>query len=131
MGKPTCHISDDGASEQLEEISAKYVIGADGKLNVYGSDQNQNIRKLAAFNLRTYMIVMPLLGAYSWIRRAIDIDMQGEQTGAPLLSTRFVNHTNRSIEDVWGVVDILANTDFPDMRFKCIVQRSSGPLIVG
>lgn len=77
------------------------------------------------------MIVMPLSGAYSWIRRAIDIDMQGKQTGAPLLSTCFVNYTNRSIEDVWGVVDILANTDFPDMRFKCIVQRSSGPLIVG
>lgn len=42
-----------------------------------------------------------------------------------------MSHTDRPLqEDVWGVVDILANTDFPDMRFKCIVQRSSGPLIV-
>ncbi len=33
-GKPTCHIIDDGGSGQLQEISSKYVIGADGKLDV-------------------------------------------------------------------------------------------------
>ncbi|KAF9479530.1 hypothetical protein BDN70DRAFT_983614 [Pholiota conissans] len=65
----------------LEVLSAKYAIGADG--------------------------------AYSWIRRTLDIDMEGEQT-----------------EDVWGVVDVHLKTDFPDTRFKCIVQAGSGPLII-
>ncbi|KAF9479527.1 hypothetical protein BDN70DRAFT_993405 [Pholiota conissans] len=52
-------------------------------------------------------------GAYSWVRRALDITMDGEQT-----------------EDVWGVVDVIMKTDFPDYRFKCIIQGSAGPVVI-
>ncbi|KJA18251.1 hypothetical protein HYPSUDRAFT_191120 [Hypholoma sublateritium FD-334 SS-4] len=52
-------------------------------------------------------------GAYSWIRRTLNINMEGEQT-----------------EDVWGVVDVHLKTDFPDIRFKCVIQAASGPLII-
>ena len=34
VGKPPCHIIDDSGNDQLEEIWAKYVIGADGELDV-------------------------------------------------------------------------------------------------
>ncbi|KAF8532565.1 FAD binding domain-containing protein [Gautieria morchelliformis] len=66
---------------EIEEVSAKYVIGADG--------------------------------AYSWVRRQLGIQMEGDQT-----------------EYVWGVADVIVNTNFPDLRFKCIVQSSTGAIII-
>ncbi|KAH9479089.1 Phenol hydroxylase [Psilocybe cubensis] len=52
-------------------------------------------------------------GASSWVRRSLGIDMEGEQT-----------------EDVWGVVDVLVDTDLPDYRFKCVIQAASGAIII-
>jgi phenol 2-monooxygenase len=46
-------------------------------------------------------------GARSAVRRAIGLEMRGD----------VANHA-------WGVVDVLAATDFPDWRCKCVVQSA-------
>jgi phenol 2-monooxygenase len=48
-------------------------------------------------------------GAHSPVRKAIGRKMEGTQAA-----------------HAWGVIDALANTDFPDIRTKCIIQSKSG-----
>ncbi|KDQ19535.1 hypothetical protein BOTBODRAFT_102644 [Botryobasidium botryosum FD-172 SS1] len=52
-------------------------------------------------------------GAHSWVRRALGIDMVGEATNA-----------------VWGVVDFVPVTDFPDIRMFCSVTSPHGSLVI-
>ncbi|KAJ3558697.1 hypothetical protein NM688_g764 [Phlebia brevispora] len=48
-------------------------------------------------------------GAHSWVRKALGISMEGEQT-----------------DSIWGVLDIQPETDFPDVRRKCVVHSLNG-----
>ncbi|MCQ1994216.1 FAD-binding monooxygenase [Arthrobacter sp. zg-Y1171] len=52
-------------------------------------------------------------GARSKVRDAIGCTMAGDKA----------NHA-------WGVMDVLANTDFPDIRTKCAIQSSNGGSIL-
>ncbi|GAB3265486.1 FAD-binding monooxygenase [Arthrobacter pigmenti] len=52
-------------------------------------------------------------GARSKVRESIGCTMEGNQA----------NHA-------WGVMDVLANTDFPDIRTKCAIQSGSGGSIL-
>lgn len=52
-------------------------------------------------------------GAHSWTRRQLGLTMRGEQ------------HPH-----VWGVVDLVAITDFPDIRQTCVVCSEQGNLHV-
>ncbi|KAK8039839.1 hypothetical protein PG993_008250 [Apiospora rasikravindrae] len=52
-------------------------------------------------------------GAHSWTRRQLGLAMRGEQ--AP---------------HVWGVIDLVAVTDFPDIRQTCVVCSEHGNLHV-
>ncbi|MEM8579267.1 MAG: FAD-dependent monooxygenase [Pseudomonadota bacterium] len=53
-------------------------------------------------------------GARSAVRRALDIPLHGEAANA-----------------AWGVMDILAVTDFPDIRLKCAIQSAGeGSLLI-
>lgn len=53
-------------------------------------------------------------GARSRVRAAVGQELRGD-----------------SANQAWGVMDVLAVTDFPDIRFKCLVQSGSeGSLIV-
>ena len=52
-------------------------------------------------------------GARSKVRDAIGCTLDGDQA----------NHA-------WGVMDVLANTDFPDIRTKCAIQSSSGSILL-
>ena len=53
-------------------------------------------------------------GARSGVRQAIGLSLKGEPA----------NHA-------WGVMDVLVNTDFPDIRFKSLVQSASeGSLLI-
>ncbi|KAG8221073.1 putative phenol hydroxylase [Butyriboletus roseoflavus] len=51
-------------------------------------------------------------GAHSWVRKACDISMDGEQT-----------------DHIWGVLDMVPDTDFPDVRNKTIVRSHTGSCI--
>ncbi len=53
-------------------------------------------------------------GARSGVRQAIGLSLKGESA----------NHA-------WGVMDVLVNTDFPDIRFKSLVQSATeGSLLI-
>jgi phenol 2-monooxygenase len=53
-------------------------------------------------------------GARSGVRQAMGLSLKGESA----------NHA-------WGVMDVLVNTDFPDIRFKSLVQSASeGSLLI-
>ncbi|EXJ76399.1 uncharacterized protein A1O5_00907 [Cladophialophora psammophila CBS 110553] len=53
-------------------------------------------------------------GAHSWIRRQMGAQMEGDQT-----------------DFVWGVLDIIPQTDFPDIRSRCAIQSlNHGSLMV-
>ncbi|WLF81100.1 hypothetical protein PVL30_004896 [Lodderomyces elongisporus] len=53
-------------------------------------------------------------GAHSWVRKQLDIDMEGEQT-----------------DFVWGVLDMVPITDFPDIRSRCAIHsKNSGSVMV-
>ncbi|WP_104160928.1 FAD-binding monooxygenase [Arthrobacter sp. ZGTC212] len=52
-------------------------------------------------------------GARSKVRSAIGCTLEGDKA----------NHA-------WGVMDVLANTDFPDIRTKCAIQSSNGGSIL-
>ncbi|KAF8527308.1 FAD binding domain-containing protein [Gautieria morchelliformis] len=52
-------------------------------------------------------------GAHSWVRKALDIDMEGEQT-----------------DHIWGVVDTIPETNFPDIRNKTVIHSNNGSCMV-
>ena len=52
-------------------------------------------------------------GARSRVRAAIGCRMEGDQA----------NHA-------WGVMDVLAVTDFPDIRTKCSIQSEAGNILL-
>ncbi|KAF1980310.1 hypothetical protein BU23DRAFT_495713 [Bimuria novae-zelandiae CBS 107.79] len=52
-------------------------------------------------------------GAHSWTRRQIGSVMEGEHT-----------------DYIWGVLDIIPITDFPDIRYRCAIHSSSGSMMV-
>ncbi|KAF8892176.1 FAD binding domain-containing protein [Infundibulicybe gibba] len=52
-------------------------------------------------------------GAHSWVRKSFDIAMEGEQTNF-----------------VWGVLDIVPETDFPDIRNKSAIHSNNGSCMV-
>ncbi|KAI9567993.1 FAD binding domain-containing protein [Boletus coccyginus] len=52
-------------------------------------------------------------GAHSWVRNALGIEMEGEQT-----------------EYIWGVVDIVPETNFPDIRNRAIIRSRSGTCLI-
>ncbi|CAA7265147.1 unnamed protein product [Cyclocybe aegerita] len=52
-------------------------------------------------------------GAHSWVRKTLDIAMEGEQT-----------------DYIWGVVDLTPDTDFPDIRNKTVVHSNNGSCMV-
>lgn len=52
-------------------------------------------------------------GAHSWVRKTLDITMDGEQT-----------------DFIWGVVDIIADTDFPDIRYGSAIHSESGSCLI-
>ncbi|KZS94662.1 hypothetical protein SISNIDRAFT_452748 [Sistotremastrum niveocremeum HHB9708] len=52
-------------------------------------------------------------GAHSWVRKTLGFAMEGEQT-----------------EFVWGVVDTIPDTDFPDIRNRCAIHSPNGSCMV-
>ncbi|GES66508.1 phenol 2-monooxygenase [Aspergillus terreus] len=52
-------------------------------------------------------------GAHSMVRRALDFNMLGDSTDA-----------------VWGVMDMVPRTDFPDIRKKSTIRSKAGNLLI-
>ncbi|MAU96479.1 MAG: phenol 2-monooxygenase [Fulvimarina sp.] len=74
--------------------------------------ERSNTDTAEAFTLRAKYVV-GCDGARSGVRRAIGLELKGD----------FANQA-------WGVMDVLAVTDFPDIRCKTLIQASGGGNII-
>jgi phenol 2-monooxygenase len=97
----------EGSERRTEVIKAKYLIGCDG--------------------------------AHSWTRRTLGIQMIGEQTSAfchgPAAPPDLYSHPSSQCADivdyVWGVLDMVPLTNFPDIRKRCAIHSAnSGSVMV-
>ena len=52
-------------------------------------------------------------GAHSLVRQNMGLNLEGETT-----------------DHIWGVVDFVADTDFPDIRKRCAIHSSTGSIMV-
>ena len=52
-------------------------------------------------------------GAHSLVRRSMDFKLQGETS-----------------DFIWGVVDLIVDTDFPDIRRRCAIHSNDGSVMV-
>ncbi|EGN91817.1 hypothetical protein SERLA73DRAFT_118141 [Serpula lacrymans var. lacrymans S7.3] len=52
-------------------------------------------------------------GAHSWVRKSLQISMEGEQT-----------------DYIWGVVDMIPITDFPDIRNRTAIHSVNGSCMI-
>ncbi|GJE93871.1 phenol 2-monooxygenase [Phanerochaete sordida] len=52
-------------------------------------------------------------GAHSWVRKSFGISMDGEQTNY-----------------IWGVVDIVPDSNFPDVRNRCAIHSTNGSCMI-
>ncbi|KAI1195322.1 FAD binding domain-containing protein [Nemania serpens] len=78
--------------------------------------QQSNGRKDVREEVLTAKYVVGCDGAHSWTRKTLgkDFEMRGEMT-----------------DSIWGVLDIVPITDFPDIRTRCMVHSaSSGSLMI-
>ncbi|KAK6453731.1 phenol 2-monooxygenase [Scheffersomyces xylosifermentans] len=108
---------------QPEQFSAKV---ANGLYRQFEGDQEKFYANLSAdlendpnANTEDYEVihckyVLGSDGAHSWVRKQLGIDMDGETT-----------------DFVWGVLDMVPITDFPDIRNRCgIHSKDSGSVMV-
>ncbi|TFL02292.1 FAD binding domain-containing protein [Pterulicium gracile] len=80
------------------------------KVTVQHSDDSHPERQAEVIHAK---FVVGADGAHSWVRKTFGIEMQGEQT-----------------DYVWGVVDFTPDTDFPDIRNRCVIHSDSGSCMV-
>ncbi|KAK6465695.1 phenol 2-monooxygenase [Scheffersomyces coipomensis] len=74
-------------------------------------DPNVNVDDYEIINCK---YVLGADGAHSWVRKQLGIDMEGEST-----------------DFVWGVLDAVPITDFPDIRHRCAIHSlESGSVMV-
>lgn len=52
-------------------------------------------------------------GAHSVVRRCMGLPLEGE-----------------SLDHIWGVVDMVAETDFPDIRRRCAIHSPAGSIMI-
>lgn len=100
--------------QQEEIVYAKYVLGSDGTL--------QDLRDFFAH-------CFSFQGAHSWVRKTLGIAMEGESTGGHIVSDTLTSSTPIS-DYVWGVVDTIPETDFPDIRNRCAIHSRNGSCMV-
>ncbi|RLV90983.1 hypothetical protein JA1_004167 [Spathaspora sp. JA1] len=86
----------------------------DNKLNFKSkleNDPNINIQEYEIINAK---YVLGADGAHSWVRDQLDIEMDGEKT-----------------DFVWGVLDMVPITNFPDIRSNCAIHsKDSGSIMI-
>lgn len=122
---PTCHpitvelrhLSEEEATPQQSATSANGSAVADGlfRSNMAADDNEELIRQSqlnAKANTKETVKAKFMVGcdgAHSWVRNQLgdDFKLQGEST-----------------DYIWGVLDIIPVTDFPDIRMRCAIHSA-------
>ncbi|KAF2091685.1 phenol hydroxylase [Saccharata proteae CBS 121410] len=111
------HLSEE---EAMPEQSKNGAGTSDGlfRSNLAADDSDDLIRKSQGKEGTSEIVKAKYMvgcdGAHSWTRRQLGWEMQGEAT-----------------DYIWGVLDIIPITDFPDIRFRCAIHsENNGSLMV-
>ncbi|KAK9459737.1 FAD binding domain-containing protein [Lipomyces oligophaga] len=93
---------------------------ANGLFRAFEGDQEKYYSSVeptetdSSFELVHAKYVVGCDGAHSWVRKQLGIEMEGEST-----------------DYVWGVLDAVPLTDFPDIRHRCAIHSAdSGSIMV-
>ena len=92
---------------------------ANGLFRAFDGDQEKFYKNIDETNEHDYEVIHAKYvvgsdGAHSWVRKQLNIDMEGEQT-----------------DFVWGVLDMVPITNFPDIRNRCAIHlKDSGSVMV-
>lgn len=116
------HLSEDEATPKQSATSANGAAIVDGlfRSNLTPDDTHEKI-KAAELNVKAGVeetvhakYVLGADGAHSWVRHQLGFKLEGEST-----------------DYIWGVLDIVPITDFPDIRMRCAIHSAeSGSVMV-
>ncbi|TGO67825.1 hypothetical protein BOTNAR_0035g00340 [Botryotinia narcissicola] len=117
------HLTDDQANPRQSQATIDGAATSDGlfRSNIAADDDTDEVLSDAHENELTVInetvkakYLIGCDGAHSWTRRQLGIQLEGEQTDL-----------------IWGVLDIIPITNFPDIRMRCAIHSSkSGSMMV-
>ncbi|KAI0117440.1 putative phenol 2-monooxygenase [Daldinia grandis] len=112
------HLTDE-ESTPAQQISGSKISDGLFRSNLMHEDDEDDLIRKSKSRARTGEIVHAKYvigcdGARSWTRRTLGFELQGEAT-----------------DFIWGVLDIIPITDFPDIRMRCTIHSAeNGSLMV-
>ncbi|KAF5875687.1 putative fad binding domain protein [Botrytis fragariae] len=117
------HLTDDQINPRQSQATRDGAATSDGlfRSNIAADDDTDEVLSDAHENDLTVInetvkakYLIGCDGAHSWTRRQLGIQLEGEQTDL-----------------IWGVLDIIPLTNFPDIRMRCAIHSSkSGSMMV-
>ncbi|KAI0891088.1 putative phenol 2-monooxygenase [Annulohypoxylon nitens] len=112
------HLTEEESTPEQQINGSKISDGIFRSNLIQGDDEEDLIRKsksrAGTGEIVHAKYVIGCDGARSWTRRALGFELQGEAT-----------------DFIWGVLDIIPITDFPDIRMRCAIHSAeNGSLMV-
>ncbi|KAI0850375.1 putative phenol 2-monooxygenase [Daldinia vernicosa] len=112
------HLTDEEATPKQQISGSKISDGLFRSNLMHEDDEDDLIRKsnsrMGTGEVVHAKYVIGCDGARSWTRRTLGFELQGEAT-----------------DFIWGVLDIIPITDFPDIRMRCAIHSAeNGSLMV-
>ena len=116
------HLTEEEATPKQTATSNNGTVIQDGLFRSnLAADDTADMLKAAELNAKANTVetvkakyVVGADGAHSWVRKQLGFALEGEQT-----------------DYIWGVLDIVPITDFPDIRSRCAIHSaSSGSVMV-
>ncbi|KAF7957348.1 hypothetical protein EAE96_002933 [Botrytis aclada] len=117
------HLTDDQINPRQSQATKDGAATSDGLFrgNIAADDDTDEVLSDAHVNELTVInetvkakYLIGCDGAHSWTRRQLGVQLEGEQTDL-----------------IWGVLDIIPITNFPDIRMRCAIHSSkSGSMMV-
>ncbi|KAF3056019.1 Phenol 2-monooxygenase [Daldinia childiae] len=112
------HLTDEEATPEQQINGSKISDGLFRSNLMHEDDEDDLIRKsksrVGTDEIVHAKYVIGCDGARSWTRRTLGFELQGEAT-----------------DFIWGVLDIIPITDFPDIRMRCAIHSAeNGSLMV-
>ncbi|CAK7206201.1 hypothetical protein SEUCBS139899_008987 [Sporothrix eucalyptigena] len=116
------HLSEEEATPKQVATSANGMSASDGLFRSnLAADDTADLIKAAELNAKANTVetvhakyMLGADGAHSWVRRELGFALEGEST-----------------DYIWGVLDIVPITDFPDIRMRCAIHSAeSGSVMV-
>ncbi|ERS99272.1 hypothetical protein HMPREF1624_04471 [Sporothrix schenckii ATCC 58251] len=116
------HLTEEEATPKQVATSTNGVAVSDGLFRSnLAADDTADLIKAAELNAKAGAVetvrakyMLGADGAHSWVRRELGFALEGEST-----------------DYIWGVLDIVPITDFPDIRMRCAIHSAeSGSVMV-